>query len=167
MDADNRFRSFAAWRRRGRCSLVFSSGSGRGSQRSKAKPPVFVSLETFTVNLQPEHSEQHLQTNLTLKVEDSRTVEEIKLHMPEVRNRILLLLSSKTASQLMTVEGKRKLAAGTGGRDKPAVCLARCRTRSGKRAFYFICDPVRACRMTLCSRKRWMYCSREWRDPRA
>ena len=37
-------------------------------------------------------------------------MEEIKLHMPEVRNRILLLLSSKTASQLMTVEGKRKLA---------------------------------------------------------
>ena len=35
----------------------------------------------------------------------------IKLLMPEVRNRILLLLSSKTASQIATVEGKKQLAA--------------------------------------------------------
>jgi len=76
----------------------------------KAKPPVFVSLETFTVNLQPEYSDQHLQTNLTLKVDDAATTDLIKLRMPEVRNRILLLLSSKTASEIATVEGKKKLA---------------------------------------------------------
>ncbi|HJT51701.1 MAG TPA: flagellar basal body-associated protein FliL [Nitrosospira sp.] len=78
---------------------------------SEKKPPVFVNLETFTVNLQSEHSDQHLQTNLTLKVEDSSKVDLIKLHMPEVRDRILLLLSSKTAAQIATVEGKKKLAA--------------------------------------------------------
>jgi flagellar protein FliL len=94
----------------GGAAWYFIRAQDGGANAPKLKPPVFVNLETFTVNLQPEHSEQHLQTNLTLKVEDSRTVEEIKLHMPEVRNRILLLLSSKTASQLMTVEGKRKLA---------------------------------------------------------
>jgi len=76
----------------------------------KPKPPVFVSLETFTVNLQPEHSDQHLQTSLTLKVEDDATTNLIKQRMPEVRNRILLLLSSKTASQIASLEGKKKLA---------------------------------------------------------
>jgi flagellar FliL protein len=81
-----------------------------GAMPSK-KPPVFVNLETFTVNLQSEHSDQHLQTNLTLKVGDSSNVDLIKLHMPEVRDRILLLLSSKTASQIATVEGKKKLSA--------------------------------------------------------
>jgi flagellar FliL protein len=75
------------------------------------KIPVFLSLETFTVNLEPENSDQHLQTNLTLKVGDNEAVNKIKLHMPEVRNRVLLLLSSKTASQIATVEGKKKLAA--------------------------------------------------------
>lgn len=75
------------------------------------KPPVFVSLDTFTVNLQPEHSEQHLQTNLTLKVENVEAVGLIKLHMPEVRNRILLLLSSKAASQIIATDGKKDLAA--------------------------------------------------------
>ena len=74
------------------------------------KIPVFLSLETFTVNLEPENSDQHLQTNLTLKVGDNEAVNKIKLHMPEVRNRVLLLLSSKTASQIATVEGKKKLA---------------------------------------------------------
>jgi flagellar FliL protein len=75
------------------------------------KPPVFVSLDTFTVNLQPEHSEQHLQTNLTLKVENIEAVGLIKLHMPEVRNRILLLLSSKAASEIVGTDGKKELAA--------------------------------------------------------
>ena len=76
-----------------------------------SKPPVFVSLETFTVNLQSEHSDQHLQTNLTLKIGDTRTLDLIKLHMPEVRNRILLLLSNKESSQITDIAGKKKLAA--------------------------------------------------------
>ena len=94
----------------GGAAFYFIQARGSSAVSPKAKPPVFVSLDTFTVNLQPEHSEQHLQTNLTLKVEDAGAVDVIKLHMPEIRNRILLLLSNKTASQLMSVEGKRKLA---------------------------------------------------------
>jgi flagellar FliL protein len=75
------------------------------------QPPVFVALDTFTVNLHSNGDEQHLQTNLTLKVNDARAAESIKLHMPEVRNRIVLLLSSKAASEILGVEGKKKLAA--------------------------------------------------------
>ncbi|HET7061690.1 MAG TPA: flagellar basal body-associated protein FliL [Nitrosospira sp.] len=97
----------AGW---GGAAWYFIQSKDSPAAPSKPKLPVFVNLETFTVNLQPEHSEQHLQTNLTLKVEDTAAVDAIKLHMPEVRNRILLLLSNKTAGQLMTVEGKRKLA---------------------------------------------------------
>ncbi|PTR09044.1 flagellar FliL protein [Nitrosospira sp. Nsp5] len=78
--------------------------------QTRHEPPVFVNLETFTVNLQSEHGDQHLQTNLTLKMEDSSAADLIKLHMPEVRNRVLLLLSSKAASQINGVEGKKKLA---------------------------------------------------------
>ncbi len=74
------------------------------------KPPIFVNLDTFTVNLQSEYNDQHLQTNLTLKVTDNPDVDLIKAHMPEVRNRILLVLSSKSAAQILTAEGKRKLA---------------------------------------------------------
>ena len=103
------------------CALLLGAGGGGAGwyfsqvyngtgALSKPKPPLFLNLETFTVNLQPEHSDQHLQTNLTLKVEDESAADLIKLHMPEVRNRVLLLLSSKTAAQISTVEGKKKLA---------------------------------------------------------
>ncbi|KIO48067.1 flagellar basal body-associated protein FliL [Nitrosospira sp. NpAV] len=78
--------------------------------QARQEPPVFVNLETFTVNLVSEHGDQHLQTNLTLKMESPSAADLIKLHMPEVRNRVLLLLSSKAASQIAGVDGKKKLA---------------------------------------------------------
>ncbi len=75
------------------------------------KPPLFVTLESFTVNLQPEAGDQYLQVGLVLKVTDAATVDAVKLHMPEIRNRILLLLSGKKASEVSTVAGKQQLSA--------------------------------------------------------
>ncbi|OGS95999.1 MAG: flagellar basal body-associated protein FliL [Gallionellales bacterium RBG_16_56_9] len=79
--------------------------------REIPKPPVFAVLEPFTVNLTSgENGEQYLQVALTVQVADQAQVDRIKLYMPQVRSRILLLLSSKTASEIATVEGKKKLS---------------------------------------------------------
>lgn len=78
-------------------------------KREPAKPPVFVVLDSFTVNLSPEDGEKYLQVSLTLQVAEEKDAEDIKLHMPQVRSRILLLLSSKKASELLMQEGKTKL----------------------------------------------------------
>lgn len=76
-----------------------------------AKPPVFVVLDSFTVNLQPDDGvDQYLQLAFSLQVADQSTVDQIKLYMPQVRSRLLLLLSSKKASELLTVDGKKKLS---------------------------------------------------------
>jgi len=72
-------------------------------------PPVYLQMERFTVNLQPELDEQYLQVAFTLQVVDQATVEQIKLYMPLVRSRLLMLLSSKKASEINTPEGKQKL----------------------------------------------------------
>ncbi len=72
------------------------------------KPPVFMPLDTFTVNLLG--GEQYLQTDITLQVIDPAQAEEIKLHMPRIRSRLLALLSSKLAENLATVEDKKLLA---------------------------------------------------------
>ncbi|MDP2265320.1 MAG: flagellar basal body-associated protein FliL [Thiobacillus sp.] len=72
------------------------------------KPPVFMPLETFTVNLQGGTS--YLQTDITLQLADPAQVEAIKLYMPRVRSRLLALLSSKNAEDLATTEDKKKLA---------------------------------------------------------
>jgi len=81
-----------------------------GEKYETPKPPLFVALEPFTVNLQPEIGEQYLQVGLTLKVEDEAHIALLKLHMPEVRSRLLMLLSSKKSSEISTSEGKRKLS---------------------------------------------------------
>ena len=73
-------------------------------------PPVFVPLEAFTVNLQPENGDQYLQLQFTLQVSDEKQVELIKANMARVRSRVLLLLSSKKASEINTPEGKSALS---------------------------------------------------------
>lgn len=77
----------------------------------KPKPSVFLPLETFTVNLQPDDGQpQFVQTALTLELEDQATADLVKERMPLVRDRILMVLSSKKSADLLPVAGKRKLA---------------------------------------------------------
>ncbi|WUR12067.1 flagellar basal body-associated protein FliL [[Empedobacter] haloabium] len=79
-------------------------------KKKEAGPPVYVPVEPFTVNLQPEEGEQYLQLAFTLQVGDAEQSEVIKNNMPKVRSRILLLLSSKKASEINTPEGKQALS---------------------------------------------------------
>jgi flagellar FliL protein len=73
-------------------------------------PPVFVPLDPFTVNLADKESERYAQIGVTLEIDDAKTGEELKVYMPAIRNNILMVLSHKTAAQLLTREGKEKLA---------------------------------------------------------
>ncbi|MGW8393922.1 flagellar basal body-associated protein FliL [Pseudoduganella sp. HUAS MS19] len=76
----------------------------------KAGPPVYIPVDQFTVNLQPENGEQYLQLAITLQASSLEESEIIKTNMPKVRSRILLLLSSKHASEINTPEGKQQLS---------------------------------------------------------
>lgn len=71
--------------------------------------PIFIALDPFTVNLQKETSDQYLQVGITLKLFEAGLEEKIKASLPEIRSRILLLLATKTASELSTPEGKASL----------------------------------------------------------
>jgi flagellar FliL protein len=73
------------------------------------KPPVFVTLDSFTVNLLPESGDHYLQVGIVYQVGGDKTVDAMKTYMPIIRNRILLLLSGKRPSDLAQVEGKQKL----------------------------------------------------------
>ncbi|MBK7461689.1 MAG: flagellar basal body-associated FliL family protein [Betaproteobacteria bacterium] len=75
-----------------------------------AHPPVFINLDTFTVNLIPETGDQYLQVILALELEDIAAENALKGQMPKIRNNIMLLLSSKKASELLPKEGKESLA---------------------------------------------------------
>ncbi|MFC7514203.1 flagellar basal body-associated protein FliL [Herbaspirillum sp. GCM10030257] len=85
--------------------------AGNASKAQPDLPPVFMPLETFTVNLQSSDIQQFLQLNLTLQVADETQIELLKTQMPHVRNRLLILLSSQKPSEILSVDGKKKLAA--------------------------------------------------------
>lgn len=83
----------------------------KSKQKSaKLGPPTYVTLEPFTVNLQQENGEQYLQVAFTLQVGGLEDSENIKNNMAKVRSRVLLLLSSKRASEINTPEGKQQLS---------------------------------------------------------
>lgn len=73
-------------------------------------PPVFVPLDPFTVNLADREAERYAQVGITFEIDDSHTADTLKAYMPAIRNNILLLLSHKTAAEMLSLEGKQKLA---------------------------------------------------------
>ncbi|WP_292038109.1 flagellar basal body-associated protein FliL [Massilia sp. UBA6681] len=89
--------------------------SPKESKKKKKKDagvkPEYVPVEAFTVNLQPENGEQYLQVQFTLQVAGAEQATLVKDNMAIVRNRVLLLLSGKRASEISTVQGKQQLAA--------------------------------------------------------
>ena len=85
--------------------------SKKKKKKDPEAKPEYVPVEAFTVNLQPENGEQYLQVQFTLQVAGAEQATTIKDNMAIVRNRVLLLLSSKKASEIATLEGKQQLAA--------------------------------------------------------
>ncbi|MGI9027037.1 MAG: flagellar basal body-associated protein FliL [Burkholderiaceae bacterium] len=100
----------AAWRFHQKAADVEAKGE-EGTKSAKkpegTKPPVFNTLEAFTVNL--AGGDHFLQLGIVLQLKDEETGEKVKTWMPQIRSRLLLLLSSKTAEDLETSKGKRAL----------------------------------------------------------
>ncbi|TCS73965.1 flagellar FliL protein [Sulfuritortus calidifontis] len=92
--------------------LMAPAEEGKQQTEQAAKeeehPPIYEKLETFTVNLADR--EHYLQVEVALKLSDSEAQQKVKLYMPEVRDVLLRLLSSKTYEELGSQEGKDKLA---------------------------------------------------------
>lgn len=91
-------------------AMKILGGEESEPEKPKEKPTTFVDLDVFTVNLQPEESSQYLQVGLTAKTRETPVVAEIKKQMPEIRNRILMLLSSKKAADIAGIAGKQQLS---------------------------------------------------------
>ncbi|RUR29187.1 flagellar basal body-associated protein FliL [Vreelandella nanhaiensis] len=87
-----------------------------GAEGEPQKPleretPVFTRIDPFTVNLADDrHGSRLLYTGITLRVGNEESKAIIEEHMPQVRSRLLILLSGKQASELTSTEGKELLA---------------------------------------------------------
>ncbi|QVQ28724.1 flagellar basal body-associated protein FliL [Achromobacter deleyi] len=73
--------------------------------------PIFVPIEAFTVTLQNAETERIMHVGLTLRVSDEQTRTRLEKYMPEVRSRILMVLSSQSPTGVQTQQGKNDMVA--------------------------------------------------------
>jgi flagellar protein FliL len=88
-------------------------GEHEEQQVDKKKADEFVGqtvpLETFLVNLSGSRGRKLLKVNMELELEGNQVASEIEKRKPQVRDIIIILLSSKTYGQISTPEGKEYL----------------------------------------------------------
>ncbi len=72
-------------------------------------PPTFLPLDAMVVNLADEGGNRFVQLAITLQLDDPKVAEDMKVYMPAIRNGILMLISQRTAEQMLVVEGKEDL----------------------------------------------------------
>ena len=85
--------------------LVFAAGGGGASPYVEIKP-------AFVVNLSDKNNGmRYLQVEVTLKIADPTDAELVNKHMPVIRHRLVLLLSSLSFKDISSSQGKVKLTA--------------------------------------------------------
>jgi len=84
--------------------------AGNAIKRDPSKPPVFVPLDPFTVNLADREAERYAQVGITLEIDDPKVGDQIKAYMPAIRNQILMAIADRSANELLGRDGKTQLA---------------------------------------------------------
>lgn len=74
-------------------------------------PPVYLPLENMVVNLADPGGERVAQIGVTFELTSTSATEAVKAYLPTIRSGILMLISQRTADELLTREGKEQLAA--------------------------------------------------------
>ena len=79
-------------------------------KRDPKTPPTFLPLDSMVVNLADPGGNRFVQLGITLQLDEPKLAEDMKTYMPSIRNAILMLISQRTAEQMLAVEGKEDLS---------------------------------------------------------
>jgi flagellar FliL protein len=84
--------------------------TAQADDHGKAKtPPVYLPMDNMVLNLADPGGERVAQVGITLEVRDAAAADSVKAYMPTIRSGVLMLLSQRTADELLSAEGKQKL----------------------------------------------------------
>jgi flagellar FliL protein len=97
-------------------------------KKKKEGPPIFEKLDTFVVNLAGNDGSL-LQVDMQAELSSEESKKKFTDYSPKIRSALILLLSSKTAEELSSPDGKVRLKAqvkqivneSMGGGEEPAV----------------------------------------------
>ncbi len=101
----------AAWFLSKRHAVDEEGDAAPAKSHEPAAAPTFLPIDTLVVNLADNGGERFAQIGITLELADTKTLDLVKQHMPSIRNGIILLASQRISDELLTREGKEKLAA--------------------------------------------------------
>jgi len=73
-------------------------------------PPVYLPLDNMVVNLSDPGGERVAQVGVILETTDAKASDAVKAYLPTIRSGVLLLISRRTAEELLTPAGKEQLA---------------------------------------------------------
>lgn len=82
------------------------------SKDGHATPPAYLPMDNMVVNLADPGGDRVAQIGVTLVVADAKASDQVKAYLPTIRSGVLMLISQKTAVELLTAEGKEALAKG-------------------------------------------------------
>lgn len=81
-----------------------------GSKKAALKATgVMIELDSFIVNLADLNARHFLKATIVLEVVDDAAKNEVDILLPKIRNDIIMLLSSQTMEDVITMEGKVRL----------------------------------------------------------
>lgn len=86
-----------------------SSSHGEKKEGAKEDTMGFAALEPFIVNLMDNTGTRYLKVTIQLEMDKQEAVDEVKTRTPQIRDAVLVLLSSKTYADIGTVQGKYQL----------------------------------------------------------
>lgn len=90
--------------------FVLRGTAVRAASAPEPVTPLFVTLEPLTVNVVPDARQRFLHVGVTLKVSDEKAQARVNEAMPELRSRLLLLLSNRDPAGLASLQDKLALA---------------------------------------------------------
>jgi len=65
--------------------------------------------QPFVVNFQDEGQLRYLQVTVSVMTKSPKTIEELKRHMPLIRNNLVMLFSGQTREGIISRDGKEKI----------------------------------------------------------
>ena len=78
-------------------------------EEAKVKVKTLLAMETFVVNLADPGGKRYLRTTLALEIDDQDFVQEAKDAVPQIRDKVLLILPSKMFKDIQSSPGKDAL----------------------------------------------------------
>ena len=93
-----------------------NSSKSKGKTKKKyvkavnKEPPIYVELgDVFVVNFIENNQLRYLQVKVDAMTRDPEAAEQVKTHMPLIRNNLVMLFSSLDYQTISTIAGKQKI----------------------------------------------------------